>query len=160
MSKGLTTMIEIVNCPLEEFDEAEILANQTNCLGRFGSGVALAIKNKYPEVYEGYRNFCKENKHKLLGSVYICDTNDGKTIANLFGQERYGRVGRYTDYNALNSALYSLANYMKDCGMQSVAFPYKIGCGTGGGDWNLVSKMIQEHFKDFDVYYCKIEEQV
>lgn len=149
-------MVEVVNCPLEEFDEAEILAHQTNCRGVFGSGVALAIKKKYPEVYVGYRNFCKENNGKVLGCVYICDTNDGKTVANLFGQDGYGRDKRYTDYDALNKALYSLSKWMMDSGMQSIAFPYKIGCGTGGGDWNLVSKMIENTFKDFDVYYCKI----
>ena len=28
----------------------------------------------------------------------------------------------------------------------SVSIPYNIGCGLAGGDWNIVSKMIEEIF--------------
>ena len=37
----------------------------------------------------------------------------------------------------------------------SVGFPYKIGCGLGGGNWNIVSKIIEEEFSD-DNYHVEI----
>lgn len=35
------------------------IAHQVNCRGKMGSGVALAIKQKYPEVYQKYSEACK-----------------------------------------------------------------------------------------------------
>ena len=29
-----------------------------------------------------------------------------------------------------------------------MAIPYKIGCGLANGDWNIVSKIIEETFKE------------
>ena len=33
---------------------------------------------------------------------------------------------------------------------KTIAIPYKIGCARGGGDWNIVYKMIEEAFADSD----------
>jgi hypothetical protein len=32
----------------------------------------------------------------------------------------------------------------------------KIGCGIAGGDWNKVSKMIKDTFKNCKVVICKL----
>jgi len=40
-----------------------------------------------------------------------------------------------------------------------IGMPYKIGCGLGGGDWNVVETMIKELFEnndDFRLIICKL----
>jgi len=32
--------------------------------------------------------------------------------------------------------------------LTTVRIPYKIGCGLGGGDWSIVSRIIQEELVD------------
>lgn len=29
---------------------------------------------------------------------------------------------------------------------QVIGFPYKIGCGLAGGDWNIISQILEEEF--------------
>ena len=131
--------------------KADIIGHQCNARGVMGSGVALAIKNRYPEVYQSYRKFFEEGKLKL-GKVDFARTTDGNIVANMCGQDRYGKDGKqYTDYEALEKCFDKTARYMKENGLTTIAFPYKIGCGTGGGDWDVVFGLIKEYFGDFTV---------
>lgn len=36
-------------------NEINVIAHVANCQGVFGSGLALAIKNDFPEAYEAYK---------------------------------------------------------------------------------------------------------
>lgn len=47
----------------------------------------------------------------------------------------------------------------KDIHQISVALPYKIGCGRGGADWEVVYKIIEEELSSFEVELWKLEEQ-
>ena len=124
-----------------------IIVHQTNCQGVMGHGIALQIKNKYPEVFNAYYHYCKTNiPTEILGTTLICQANDNKYIANLFGQLNYGE-GLQTDYDKFEKALKEVYNFAKQSSL-SVAIPYKIGCGLANGDWNIVSKIIEEIFKD------------
>ncbi|MDR2964192.1 MAG: macro domain-containing protein [Treponema sp.] len=128
---------------------SQVIAHQTNCLGIMGGGVAAQIKSRYPEVYAEYKKFCTANK-SLLGQCQLVELNSGKGfIANLFGQQGVG-PGRATDYDGLQKALGNLANQMREKGLTSVAFPYKLGCGLAGGDWKVVEPMITKLFSEFD----------
>jgi len=134
------------------------------------SGLAKQIRNKYPNVYEEYVNLINwakdeykrgySKKESLLGSIQFINCSDGKVIANLFGQEGYGRDKRYTDYDALRSSLIGLyesvtCNYNTSYG-ETIAIPYNLGCGLAGGDWNIVYKMIEEVFNDYNVTIYKL----
>jgi O-acetyl-ADP-ribose deacetylase (regulator of RNase III) len=137
--------MEILNGDILECSE-DIIVHQTNCMGVMGSGLAKQIKENFPDVFKGYYHFCKTNKAEdILGSALICE--DRKYIANVFGQCNYGTDKRYTDYNALKSALNEVRDFAKEKGL-SVAIPYKLGCGLAGGDWNIVFEMITDIFAD------------
>lgn len=38
----------------------------------------------------------------------------------------------------------------------SVAIPYGIGCGIANGDWNIVSKIIENVFSDYGITIYKL----
>ena len=142
-------MVKIVKGNLLDATE-DIIAHQVNCMGVMGSGLAKQIRNKYPEVYANYKDYLKNYKGKILGSAQSVVCHDGKIVFNLFGQYGYGRDKQYTDYNALKSALSSLYLFTYNKNL-SIAFPYNLGCGLAGGDWNVVYKIIEEVFNDYDV---------
>lgn len=158
---------------------ADAILHQVNCQGVMGSGIAKQIKEKYPAVFKYYKALCDGDKKtrkklgfsksSLLGWAQVCykedylvgHVKDTQVIVNLFAQDRYGKDGRcYTDYSALNKCLEQVN---KRFAGKSVAIPYLMGCGLAGGDWNIVSKLIEETLTDCDVIlyeYCKEKEQV
>ena len=39
----------------------------------------------------------------------------------------------------------------------TIAFPYNVGCGLGGANWNVIVTMIDTVLKDYDVYIYRLE---
>ena len=148
-------MIKHIKCDIFE-SGADIICHQVNCQGVMGSGVAKQVREKFPKNYEGYCLMCKEMKpSELLGLVYCCKVRDKFVITNLFAQENFGYDGKcYTDYNALLKGLQTIANRHKK---ETIAIPYLMGCHRGGGDWNVVYKMIEDVFgnSDCEVLICE-----
>ena len=90
----------------------------------------------------------------LLGQGFYTEINGALFIYNVFGQFDCGSDGkRYTDYCALNEAFKSF-QYLVDTFKLPVYFPYYMGAGLGGGDWNVISKMIEHYFPDAII--CKL----
>ena len=149
-------MIKHIKCDIFE-SGADVILHQVNCQGIMGSGIAKQVKAKYPNVFLSYKKICDgfSDKKKLLGMGQCVRTDDGKFIVNLFAQENFGYDGKcYTDYKALKKCLEQVRDYpMFD--EQIIAIPYLMGCHRGGGDWNVVYKMIEEVFKDNDVLICE-----
>ena len=98
---------------------------------------------------------CEENKfdyEELKGLAFIKQYND-KYIANIFSQ----KPNFDTDYEMMKRAFNWVKIKMQDFKL-SVAIPYGIGCGIANGDWNIVYKIIEEVFSDYDVTLYKLGE--
>lgn len=117
-----------------------IIVHGCNAQGVMGSGVALAIRRKFPGAYNVYRH-AYETQGLRLGS-YTFWVEDDVTIINGVTQEFYGRDSKqYVDYEAVRQVFNSVAEIQHIVG-GPVNFPL-IGCGLGGGDWTIVSKIIE-----------------
>ena len=137
-------MIRIVNDNILNAKE-EMIIDCRNCQGKMGSGVAGAIAKAYPEVYESYKEYCRNYKGQLLGAVHICKTIDeSKIFIGLFGQDNYGYDKKlYLDYDALFSSLEKVFLIMTERNVcREFAIPYGIGCGRAGGNWTTVYNKI------------------
>lgn len=148
-------MIKIIEGDILQATE-DIVGHQVNCQGVMGAGLAKQIKSRYPNVYKEYSLYCDAFKHdrqQLLGQCYIIETGD-KYIANLFGQLRYGKSERQTNYVALELALKKLKEIAYEHS-KSVALPVNLGCGLAGGSWSIVYKMIEDVFDDYNVTLYK-----
>lgn len=141
-------MIKHIKCDIFE-SGADVICHQVNCQGVMGSGVAKQVREKFPDVYEEYKTTCNEcEPYQLLGSSQFVKVNNIFYIANLFAQEEYGYDGKcYTNYDSLKNCLYAVRDYTTH---SVIAIPYLMGCHRGGGDWNIVYKMIEEVFGDSD----------
>ena len=120
--------------------QAKYICHQVNCKGRMGSGVAKQIRAKYPEVYTAY---VKEANADMLGIPQFVQCYDGKVIINMFAQQSYGYDGRqYTSYEAFAKCL-DLMSHIIPAG-ETIAMPFMIGCGLGGGSWKIIADLIIE----------------
>ena len=134
--------------------DCDMKCHQVNCKGKMGAGIALKIRNKYPYVYDRYRDLCNTDRN-LLGEVQFLYVDDC-IVVNMFAQYGYGRYGVHTDYNAFEKCVSAIKLYAEKYNY-SVGFPYKIGCGLAGGDWETVLKIIKKYFENSKVL-CKIIE--
>ena len=129
----------------------DIIGHQTNCQGYMGRGIALEIRNKYPNVYNEYRKYVNNNKGNLLGTIQLLRANENKIVCNLFGQDNISKVKKMTNEKALENCLYSLKIYAQQVNM-SIALPKGMGCVNGGGNWEDVYKIIDKVFSNYIVY--------
>lgn len=149
-------MIKHIKCDIFE-SGADVILHQVNCQGVMGSGIAKQVREKFPNVYESYKSMCDNtsNRANLLGLAQCVPTTSDKFIVNLFAQENFGYDGTcYTDYDALKKCLIAVKKYIlfED---KTIAIPYLMGCHRGGGDWNVVYKLIEKVFKNHDVLICE-----
>ena len=145
-----------------------VICHQVNCQGVMGAGLAKQIHIRWPEVYVDYKKTIENAEAQvaglenppddiLLGAVACTTTIDGHRVASLFAQYDYGYgPRRYTNYEAFANCLENLNKLVP--GYIPIAFPYKIGCGLGGGDWDIIQLMIRKILHHEDVYICQLED--
>lgn len=140
----------------------DYICHQTNCQGRMASGIARQIRERWPVVYDEYREIYMSHLTKggvvyLQGHSQIVPVDNNKKVINMFAQLFYGYDGkRYTSYDAFWSCLGEIKNSVPKG--SKIGFPYRIGCGLGGANWEVISTMIEEVLaKDYEVYIYKLE---
>ena len=136
---------------------ADIICHQVNCQGAMNSGVAKAIRQKWPEVYIEYYQCAKDidigfgdmqlSWEHMFGHIQVVylgeESGHSKGVINMFAQEGYGYDGRrYTSYDAFWSCLGEIKKYITPG--KTLAFPARIGCVRGGANWNVILTMISE----------------
>lgn len=136
--------------------DCDIICHQVNCRGAMNSGVAKAVREKWPEVYVNYKFWCDINAAEdLLGreQMVLVDHEPDRYVVNMFAQLNYGYDGkRYTSYDAFWNCLNELKQEIPE-GATSIAFPYKIGCVRGGANWKIIKTIIEEVFAGRDVTF-------
>lgn len=136
-----------------------LVCHQVNCMGVMGAGLAKQLRTKFPSMYQSYKAFCDNAKDRrsLLGGIDIHPVNYNGydyTIVSIFGQETYGRGKCHTDYQALRKAfqtIRTMAMPLPARPLTRVRIPYRMGCGLAGGDWSIVSSIIQEELLNHDI---------
>ena len=159
--------------------DVDYICHQVNCMGKMNSGVAKAIREKWPIVYEKYQEWqfsygswahamTNENPENLmvstmLGNILTVPLFDGQVekqqyIINMAAQGYYGYDGkRYTSYDAFWSCLGHIREIVPKG--SKIAFPYKIGCDRGGANWPVILTMILSVLEDdYDIEFSYLEE--
>ena len=124
----------------------DLLAHGCNCQGVMGAGVAKAIAQKWPHVFELYhhqfRTFGLE-----LGTVHTVALEDLRVVLNCMTQELTGPSVRQLNYEALVQCFEFINRRFPN---QTLAIP-QIGAGLAGGNWNIIKAIINETTPDVDV---------
>lgn len=114
-----------------------IICHQVNCRHVMGAGLAAAIRKKYPRHYADY-----VSRVPHLGGLVFTQVSNDLYIVGIYGQRDIGTHQRQTDYEALEKGLIAAGAFAKSIGLP-LYLPYGIGCGLAGGDWNVVSGIIE-----------------
>lgn len=135
--------MNIIEQNILDVTEPAVICHQVNCIGIMGGGLALQIRQKYPNVYAAY----KAKKDWKLGDCQLVEVSNGASqfVANLAGQQiiRSGFGKCMTDYPYLAMALRTARDFA-DANSLTLYLPYMIGCGLAGGNWGRVSELIEE----------------
>ena len=137
-----------------------------NAQGVMGSGVARIIREKYPKAYTRYRSQFEAQRGLKLGDAFPVpcgnrdeDLDNFKIIVNAITQEFYGSDGkRYVSYDAVAKSMETINRFSEIYAIEEVAMP-KIGAGLGGGDWNVISAIIESELKHVKPYVYTLENQ-
>jgi len=146
---------------LAEQGKFDLIVHGANCQNTFGAGIALQIKNRYPEAYlaDQMTQAGDEDKLGKFTQAYISGFRPQKerpfnsldmaynfTIINAYTQ--YGFLPRnvvHVDYDAVENVfkqiklLYAM-NPQAPC---RIGIPM-IGAGLAGGDWKVIEEIIDK----------------
>ena len=134
-----------------------VVAHGVNCKGVMGSGVAKAIRDKWPVVYEEYSKL--EPSPDLLGRCQLVPIDANVWVANCFTQIAYGRNPsvKYASSHAVHTSLQKAMQFALESELPFYMPP--IGCGLGGLSWNVEVRNIVEELEakyKIPVYICDI----
>jgi O-acetyl-ADP-ribose deacetylase (regulator of RNase III) len=129
-------MIEIVTGDLLLATE-KYIAHQCNCITQNSSGVAKAIFDKFP-----YANtYATRTEPDALTTIKILGNGqDQRYVINMFAQYYPGKP-KYP--HSSKDGIEIRGKYFHKCllkiarikNLESIAFPWRIGCNLGGGVW-------------------------
>ena len=132
-----------------------LIIHGCNTLGYMGAGVALAIRNKWPNVYKQYKMLC-EHYQPVLGEVQTLMITSELYVANIFTQQTIGRTGIHANLNAIEVGLNKIIGVALELNISEIHSP-KIGCNLGGLKWMDVEKIYLKVFENIEqkcnIYY-------
>jgi len=147
-----------------------------NLYHTMGGGIARIIHRDYPEAYEADRKTQRSDISKLGHFSYAKIVRSAVSLTskcrifeifNLYGQLGIGSDGKPMNRNARYDAIHDgvwriceflLALYPNE--KYTLAFPYKMASDLAGGDWNIVSAILQSvesHFPNIEFHIYKLK---
>ena len=132
-----------------------VIVHQVNNCGLMNAGLAKAIRNAYPQHYEGYIKVYNSYLQKyggndyyynhkavkeLLGAFISTQMKPNLWVVGIFAQHGLGRNGKFTDYKAFEDAVRALN---KTFSTGQIYFPYGIGSGLAGGNIDTIHRIIE-----------------
>lgn len=123
--------------------EETIIMHGCNAQGKMGSGIAKAIKEKYPVAYSDYRSQMPLSVGEVYPVTvehnYYTKSTDKRIVVNAITQKNYGFDGvRYFSYDGFVKVVEKMNELFP---FQKVGIP-KIGAGLGGGSWDVIEKIL------------------
>lgn len=115
------------------------IVHQVNCKNIAGAGLALQIRQRFPQWYATF-----SRRKGKLGDAWLYYTKDC-SIASLYAQAGVSRDMPMTDYEAFKFAAEELRRLPFD---GKLFIPYGIGCGLAGGSWPKILQILEEALPD------------
>lgn len=149
-------MIHEIDANLLEYPLDGIL-HSANCQNLFGAGIALRIKNKFPEAYAADCKTVKGDRFKL-GTFSLAVLPSNFHIYNLYGQFSFGGI-RPTSYDAVIDGLTKIEKHARENGLKRLGLPKNMCSVLGGAEWRVIRVMIETVFDNSSVelFICNYE---
>ncbi len=149
-------MITELNTNLLEYPLDGIM-HSCNCFHIMGGGIALRIKQKFPEAYAADLTTVKGDKDKM-GTFSLAVLPSNFHIYNMYGQFSIGQY-RNTSYDAFDDGLKRIELHARENGLKTLGLPANMGCVLGGGDWRVVRAIVETVFVDspIELFICNYQ---
>ena len=121
----------------------DVIIHGCNCFCAMGAGIALQIRNKYPEAYRADKQTEQGDINKL-GSYSSYTYPNGLTVVNAYTQYMPGYNDLRQNYRAIDDVMKQI---VVDFEGKKIGLPL-IGAGLAGGDWNIIRDIIKNNLKD------------
>lgn len=131
----------------------DVVVHGCNCHCRMKRGIAQTIHNLFPEAYEADCKTEPGDRGKL-GTFSSAEIKRGDavfTIVNAYTQFNWDSEGVLADYDAIRRAMREVKRRFSG---KRIAYP-KIGAGLAGGDWKVISAIIDEELTGEDHTYVE-----
>ena len=126
----------------------DVIVHGCNCQCVMGAGIALAIRNAFPEAFTADCATAKGDRNKL-GAISIASvqrSGHSLVIVNGYTQFHWRGRGVLVDYEAVRSVMRHVK--MSFSGKR-IGYP-KIGAGLAGGDWVQIATIVDEELDGED----------
>lgn len=135
---------------ITDFKEGRIdlMVHGCNCFHTMGAGIAYQIAKAFPETIKA-DNTSKYGHVLKLGTYTKALVRIDKTQQEILNVYTQYYPGRNFEYFAFIKFLKKLNKDYKKKGVL-MGFP-KIGCGIGGGDWDLINSLIEKYTPDLKI---------
>jgi O-acetyl-ADP-ribose deacetylase (regulator of RNase III) len=138
----------------------DVITHGCNCQGTMGAGIALQIKNRFPQAA------AIDRPGAVPGTIAAVLLPEGLTVVNAYTQIHWGAASvQHRSKSPVNNYGEEMPDtqenryrFIRSC-MKEIKkhFPHKriglplIGCGLAGGDWEVVKKIVEEELEGCDV---------
>ncbi len=119
----------------------DVIVHGCNCFNTMGAGIAKVIANEFPAALYADRQTIKGDRSKLgtLTTAEIPSTETPLIVVNAYTQFNYRGSGPKVDYTAIEQCFRTIAQLFPD---SKIGYPM-IGAGLAGGDWGVISSIIE-----------------
>lgn len=124
---------------------AQVIVNTVNCKGIMGKGLALAFKQRYPEMFAVYQQECKNGRLRIGRPTLY--TKSSPWILNFPTKDNW-RANSKLEY--LEKGLEYFVNNYKQASITSIAFP-KLGAQNGKLSWDEVGPLMVRYLSQIDI---------
>ena len=132
--------------------KVDIIVHGCNCFATMGAGIALYIASAFPEAKRADKQFKaapKDRLGKYTKAVVKVKGDKELTILNAYTQYQPGPDFRKSALEEfLQSIIHDFAEVASWENQKTIAFP-KIGCGIGGGNWDMVKPVIVNYLSRY-----------
>lgn len=136
--------------------KADAIAHGVAPADHFDSGLALALRERWPALAKDFRHFCAQNHPKPGGAWAWAGPDERRgsvKIVNLMTQEPAdhgrGHPGKAT-VSHVGHALKALGDVARKEGYASLALP-RLATGVGGLEWAEVKPLVERHLGDLGI---------
>ena len=131
---------------------AQVIAHGVAPGDHFASGLALALRERWPAMYKDFRHYC-HGRSVEPGGLWTWGGTDGVRIVSLFTQEpaahEHAHPGK-ARLEHVSRALRELHRLVLTENFTSLALP-RLATGVGGLEWPAVHALVETHLGRLEI---------
>lgn len=124
---------------------AQTTVNTVNCVGVMGKGLAAAMKDRHPAMFQAYKAICDRGALEP-GKLWLWKGQD-QWVLNFPTKKHWKGPSRL---EWVEAGLEKFVETYATRGITEISFP-RLGCGNGGLDWDDVRPLMERYLGNLNI---------